>query len=68
MFQNQYSARRVGVDEVLTRALVVSVAGLLAVCLSAWTNESASSDGQQLAQTPAATQPVVVSQLEPVLP
>lgn len=68
MFQNQYSARRVSADEVLTRALLVSVAGLLAVCLSAWTSESSPSDAQQLAQTPAAAQQVVVSQLEPVRP
>lgn len=68
MFQNQYSVRRVGVDEVLTRALVVSVAGLLAVCLSSWVDESAPNAAQQLAQTPAATQSVVVSQLEPVRP
>ena len=69
MFQNEYSARRVSADEVLTRALLVSVAGLLAVCLSAWTGESSSSDASQLAQTPATVQqPVVVSQLAPVLP
>ena len=62
MFQNQYSARRVSADEILTRALLISVAGLLAVCLSAWTSESSSSDEQQLAQTPVVAQPVVVSQ------